>query len=70
MVETGNGRSPGGSVGASLDRPVARMSSDPARPPGEYRSVFASFFMAGFECSSHRRGDGVRLDLIRATAHD
>jgi len=31
---------------------------------------FASFFQAGFECSSHRRRDGVRLDLIRATAHD
>jgi beta-glucosidase/6-phospho-beta-glucosidase/beta-galactosidase len=32
--------------------------------------TFASFFQAGFECSSHRRKDGVRLDLIRATAHD
>lgn len=32
--------------------------------------AFDSFFMAGFECSSHRRRDGVRLDLIRATAHD
>jgi hypothetical protein len=32
--------------------------------------LFDSFFMAGFECSSHRRRDGVRLDLIRATAHD
>jgi len=31
---------------------------------------FASFFQAGFECSSHRRSDGVRLDLIRATGHD
>jgi beta-glucosidase/6-phospho-beta-glucosidase/beta-galactosidase len=31
---------------------------------------FDSFFMAGFECSSHRRKDGVRLDLIRATGHD
>jgi beta-glucosidase/6-phospho-beta-glucosidase/beta-galactosidase len=31
---------------------------------------FQSFFMAGFECSSHRRSDGVRLDLIRSTAHD
>lgn len=31
---------------------------------------FESFFMGGFECSSHRRRDGVRLDLIRATAHD
>jgi hypothetical protein len=32
--------------------------------------TFDSFFQAGFECSSHRRRDGVRLDLIRATAHD
>jgi hypothetical protein len=32
--------------------------------------MFDSWFMAGFECSSHRRRDGVRLDLIRATAHD
>ena len=30
---------------------------------------FASFFQAGFECSSHRRQDGVRLDLLRATGH-
>jgi beta-glucosidase/6-phospho-beta-glucosidase/beta-galactosidase len=33
-------------------------------------NAFDSFFMAGFECSSHRRKDGVRLDLIRATGHD
>jgi hypothetical protein len=32
--------------------------------------TFASFLQAGFECSAHRRRDGVRLDLIRATAHD
>ena len=32
--------------------------------------IFESWFMAGFECSSHRRRDGVRLDLIRATGHD
>ena len=31
---------------------------------------FQSFFQAGFECSSHRRRDGVRLDLIRATGHE
>lgn len=38
----------------------------------EYRSntSFASFFQGGFECSTHRRRDGVRLDLIRATGHD
>jgi beta-glucosidase/6-phospho-beta-glucosidase/beta-galactosidase len=31
---------------------------------------FASFFMGGFECSSHRRTDGRRLDLIASTGHD
>ena len=35
-----------------------------------FDKTFASFFQAGFECSSHRRRDGVRLDLIRATSHD
>jgi beta-glucosidase/6-phospho-beta-glucosidase/beta-galactosidase len=37
---------------------------------GHPGTSFASFFQAGFECSSHRRRDGVRLDLIRATGHD
>jgi beta-glucosidase/6-phospho-beta-glucosidase/beta-galactosidase len=31
--------------------------------------MFDSFFMAGFECSSHRRPDGQRLDLIHSTGH-
>ncbi len=35
-----------------------------------FAKPFASFFQAGFESSSHRRRDGVRLDLIRATGHD
>ena len=33
-------------------------------------SLFASFFLGGFECSTHRRHDGERLDLIAATGHD
>ncbi|WP_115050752.1 beta-glucosidase [Xanthomonas arboricola] len=33
-------------------------------------TVFDSFFMAGFECSTHRRRDGRRLDLIAGTRHD
>ena len=33
-------------------------------------SRFRSFFMGGFECSSHRRRDGRRLDVIEATQHD
>jgi hypothetical protein len=32
--------------------------------------LFNSFFLAGFECSSHRRRDGRRLDLLAATGHD
>jgi hypothetical protein len=31
---------------------------------------FRGFFLAGFECSTHRRLDGRRLDLIAATEHD
>lgn len=33
-------------------------------------SLFRSFFLGGFECSTHRRSDGRRLDLIDATRHD
>ena len=33
-------------------------------------SFFASFIQGGFECSTHRRLDGRRLDLLKATAHD
>jgi hypothetical protein len=33
-------------------------------------SLFRSFFLGGFECSTHRRKDGRRLDLIAATHHD
>ena len=32
--------------------------------------MFKSFWMAGFECSCHRRRDGRRLDVIQATQHD
>jgi hypothetical protein len=33
-------------------------------------SLFDSFFLGGFECSTHRRSDGRRLDLIDSTGHD
>ena len=33
-------------------------------------SIFNSFFMGGFECSTHRPKHGGRLDLIAATHHD
>src|SRR4051794_31475831 len=32
--------------------------------------LFDSFFMGGFECSTHRRADGQRLDLIAGSRHD
>src|SRR5947209_1231688 len=32
--------------------------------------MFSSFIQAGFECSSHKRRDGRRLDLVSATQHD
>jgi beta-glucosidase/6-phospho-beta-glucosidase/beta-galactosidase len=32
--------------------------------------VFNSFFIAGFECATHRRRDGVRVDSIAAQQHD
>jgi hypothetical protein len=31
--------------------------------------LFASFFLAGFECSDHRLEDGRRLDLLTSTRH-
>ena len=42
------------------------------RPPEQATrpSAFASTFLGGFECSSHRRPDGRRLDLLASTAHD
>ncbi|PAP76187.1 beta-glucosidase [Rubrivirga marina] len=33
-------------------------------------SPFQSFWMGGFECSSHRRRDGARVDVVAASGHD
>ena len=33
-------------------------------------STFQSFFLGGFECSTHRLPSGKRLDLVHATRHD
>ena len=32
-------------------------------------TVFHSYFMGGFECSTKQRSDGVRLDLLEGTKH-
>lgn len=35
-----------------------------------HQPLFKSFFQGGFECSTHRRKDSRRLDVISATRHD
>lgn len=46
----------------------ASALSPPAFDPAG-SSLFESFFIGGFECATHRRRDGVRLDLVAATRH-
>ncbi|MEG5053709.1 MULTISPECIES: beta-glucosidase [unclassified Microcoleus] len=38
--------------------------------PLPIRSMFQSFFMGGFECSTHKLRSGKRLDVTAATGHD
>lgn len=40
------------------------------RRPAPRPALFDSFFQGGFECSTHRRGDGRRLDMLAAIGHD
>ncbi|MBV9462975.1 MAG: beta-glucosidase, partial [Verrucomicrobiae bacterium] len=41
------------------------------RPAAGQEGIFASFFMGGFECSTHLRAhDRARLDLVHSTRHD
>jgi hypothetical protein len=51
---------------AALERRAASLSP-PMLPKSD---LFHSFVLGGFECSSHRRRDGRRLDLLAATRHD
>src|SRR5688572_11977554 len=50
-------------------KPLTREGIDKStnRTGGE---LFRSFFMAGFECSTHQLGTGRRLDLVHSTQHD
>ena len=45
---------------------LERCTTSTPRP----HNAFTSFFLGGFESSTHRRADGRRLDLLAATAHD
>jgi beta-glucosidase/6-phospho-beta-glucosidase/beta-galactosidase len=38
--------------------------------PFSNRGLFQSFFLGGFECSTHRLRSGKRLDLVQSTRHD
>lgn len=72
-------------LGAALRRTVERRYAVPAvvpqwealfeqvlaeRPPAAPPRLFRSFMQGGFESSTHRRGDGRRLDVIAAIGHD
>ena len=35
-----------------------------------HTGLFKSFFLGGFECSTHRLRTGKRLDVVRSTRHD
>jgi beta-glucosidase/6-phospho-beta-glucosidase/beta-galactosidase len=58
---TWGGHSPRRRSVFSPDRPTAVSFSVP---------LFRSFFLGGFECSTHRLASGKRLDLVAATGHD
>lgn len=40
------------------------------REPAPLAKMFQSFFQGGFECSTHRLGNGTRLDIIASSLHD
>ena len=60
-------------VQAAAATPPLVAAADVSTATGEAAfqpTFFRSFFLGGFECSTHRRADGRRLDLIAATDHD
>jgi hypothetical protein len=69
----GVGPTAGADRAASNERRLHRVIGERAAllsPPDlEPSAVFRSFFLGGFECSSHRRRDGCRLDLVASTRH-
>ncbi len=50
--------------------PLAATAAPRAGAAAFRPGLFRSFFLGGFECSTHQRADGRRLDLIAATRHD
>lgn len=58
-------KTPAPPAGLELTGPLTLGPSVAAGP-----GLFQSYFIGGFECSTHRRRDGRRLDLIGDTRHD
>ncbi|MDF2970651.1 MAG: beta-glucosidase [Microvirga sp.] len=54
----------------ALHQALRRRAADVPIPRFRGSALFRSFFIGGFECSTHRTRQGGRLDLISATAHD
>ena len=50
--------------------PNRRLPPPSAYGPSPRSQLFRSWFLGGFECSTHRRSDGRRLDLLYSTGHD
>jgi hypothetical protein len=71
-----SGALPGGFVAAGVDSSSPPVVNGPRaghtfQPrTSALPSLFQSFFMGGFECSTHWRTDGRRHDLLAATRHD
>ena len=57
-------------LAASRRLRLASLCPPATRAGGLLEGLFDSYFLGGFECSTHRRRDGRRLDLIAATGHD
>jgi hypothetical protein len=53
-----------------LHATLLRRAAVLAVPSSRQSSVFQSFLIGGFECSTHRTRQGSRLDLTAATSHD
>jgi hypothetical protein len=63
-------------AGAALAPMAARVAGAADRVPAASAArsfqptLFPSYFLGGFECSTHRRADDRRVDVIAATGHD
>jgi hypothetical protein len=53
-----------------VSRPDGILTLVPSARGSRTAPLFRSFFMGGFECSTQRRADGQRLDLLDSTQHD